>query len=509
MNKTSNYFKRISCLLVCFIAVVLALPNFVDIKTKFLPSKKLNLGLDLRGGSQLLLKIDFNTYMLEQNQVLMANIRSALIAQHLGYSKLNIVVDKITFTLRENTNISQIREALKDMLNSVEIEQNQNIVTIKYNDDFIHQLKQNVLAQSIEIVRRRIDETGVREPSIQRQGENYILLQVPGLENPAQLKEMLGKTAKLSFNLVNDNISDISGGIEYLPYEKSPEKLPIKKHPSISGDLIIDAKAIYGQNNQPVVSLSFNSIGAKKFSIMTKNNIGKYIAIILDNKIISVANIREGISGGSSVISGNFTIESANELALLLRAGALPAPLTIEEERVVGPNLGEDSIKASKIAFIVSAIMVMFFMIVTYGMLGIFASVALSINLLLIIACLSLFDATLTLPGIAGMILTMGMAVDANVLIFERIREELKIHINNNNIRAINLGFEHAFTTIFDSNITTLIVALMLYIYGSGAIKGFAVTLTIGIICSMFSAITISRLMILSWAQNKAKKISL
>ncbi|MFN7038781.1 MAG: protein translocase subunit SecD [Alphaproteobacteria bacterium] len=514
-------WKKWLAIFVCIMASFIALPNFTKIsnindKFSWLPNKTLNLGLDLKGGSQLLLKVDFDSYLNDQFNILIDTIRSTLREKQIGYIRLRNEDKKIIFNLRNIAQKDEVEKILSNLIAEVNIDNKEDQIEVSYNENFLRDLKSKVIEQSIEIVRRRIDETGTREPSIQRQGEEYILLQVPGLENPAHLKSMLGKTAKLTFQMVDETISPAQGAnsvlptnVEFLPYEKGKEHISgfvVKKKVVLSGDVLTNAKTILTEHNKPAVSISLNALGTKQFADLTRENVGKALAIILDRKIISVATINEPIPSGSSVISGNFTLESANDLSLLLRAGALPAPISIEEERVVGPNLGSDSIEAGKAASFFSAIMVMIFMILTYGIAGLFANIAMLMNLIIIIACLSLLQATLTMPGIAGMILTMGMAVDANVLIFERIREELKL--GSSVSAATDKGFKQAFATILDSNLTTIIVAFLLYNFGSGAIKGFAVTLTIGIISSMFSAITLTKLMMIGWIKTtKPKKL--
>ncbi|XP_044732910.1 protein translocase subunit SecD [Chrysoperla carnea] len=360
----------------------------------------------------------------------------------------------------------------------------------------------------------RVDSTGTKEPILQKQGDRHILLQVPGEEDPTYLKNILGKTAKVTFHLVDENANveeAVKGHVPMCSMLVQGDRmgyLVVKKKAILGGDSLTTAAASFDQNSQAGVSFSFNSLGSKLFGEVTKNNVGKHLAIVLDNKLLSAPTINQPIMGGSGIISGDFTVESANELALLLRAGSLPAPLKIIEERSIRPNLGADSIESGKKAGIIGFAAVCIFMVWSYGLLGLFANIALSLAMLYVLALLSLFQATLTLPGIAGIILTMGMAVDANVLIYERIKEEL--NKGTSNLYAIKTGFESAFATILDSNLTTLIVAFLLYIFGVGAIKGFAVALTIGIISSMFSAIIITKLLIDIWVKYfKPKKLGL
>jgi preprotein translocase subunit SecD len=372
-------------------------------------------------------------------------------------------------------------------------------------------LRSTAVQQSLEIVRRRIDEVGTREPTIQQQGVDRILVQVPGVDNPDAIKRLLGQTAKLTFHLVDLDTpldqalsGNLPAGSMILASEETtrPGQLAqqvVRKRVEVSGESLVDAQPTY-QENQPVVSFRFDSVGARKFGNVTREHVGELLAIVLDDKVISSPRIREPILGGSGIISGSFSVESANELAILLRAGALPAPLDIVEERTVGPDLGADSIEAGKWASVIALVLVMIFMALYYGLFGLAACVALVMNLVLIMALLSVLQATLTLPGIAGIVLTIGMAVDANVLIFERIREEARL--GKPPISAVDSGYRQAMRTIIDANVTTLIAAVLLYAFGSGPVRGFAVTLGIGILTSMFTAITLTRLLVSAWLRR-------
>jgi preprotein translocase subunit SecD len=494
------------------------LPNFVSTdKHSWLPSSKLNLGLDLRGGSHLLLNVDFDKYRADQLELQADSVRQELRNKKLGYKNLQAHSDKISFLLRNSDDLPAIKSVLKSLDNSMIIEAQGDRVELMYSLKKIEDLKLKLLEQSIEIIRMRVDETGTKEPIIQRQGENNILLQVPGLEDPTSLKNLLGKTAKLTFHLIDDSVSPHDAARGVIPIDSvlvkaegnsGEEYALIKKKSLVTGDLLNDARVGFDNFQQPIVEFAFNTLGAKLFAEVTKSNVGKRLAIVLDNKLLIAPSIKEPIIGGRGSISGNYSMESAGELALLLRSGALPAPLKVIEERTVGPNLGEDSIKAGMLSGIIGFAGVVLFMLWTYGAFGMFANIALTLSLIYLTAILSMFHATLTLPGIAGIILTIGMAVDANVLIYERIREEaLK---GTSPLYAVKNGFESAFSTIADSNITTLIAAILLYNFGVGAIKGFAVTLTAGIISSMFSAIVITRILIDSWMHIvKPKKLNL
>jgi len=387
------------------------------------------------------------------------------------------------------------------------------------SEEKIKEIRDYAILQSIEIIRRRVDEVGTNEPIIQRQGDDRILVQLPGLDDPERIKRLLGKTARMNFRMVNEtaNIDEALSGrvppgsdLLFELDERTGEKtIPyvIYKKIGVSGEQLIDANPSMDQNNQPVVSMRFDTSGSRKFGELTSKNVGKRFAIVLDGEVISAPVIREAITGGNGQISGNFTFESASDLSVLLRAGALPAPLTILEERSVGPSLGKDSINAGIYAGIIAIILVIIYMIVIYGIrFGMTANISLMVNILLILALLGVLDATLTLPGLAGIALTIGMAVDANVLIYERIREESRS--GRSNIGAIDNGFKEAFRTIVDANITTLLAALILFQFGSGPVKGFAVTLALGVITTMFSSLLLSRGIITFW-YNKFKPTSL
>ncbi|MFV9874925.1 MAG: protein translocase subunit SecD [Rickettsiales endosymbiont of Dermacentor nuttalli] len=510
-------WKMVLVVLVCVCSFIIALPSFLPNNEipDWLSHKTINLGLDLRGGSQLLLKVDIQAYINEQFEILQDTLRTKLRAKNIGYQNLSIRHNKILFKLRNRDNLKEVKSIIRKIGSDLEMDVNsENICEVTYTTEFLKSIENKVVEQSIEIIRRRIDETGTTEPSIQRQGLDNILLQVPGLDSPEHLKQVLGRTAKLTFHLVDENTtieSALKGQLPLdsvlLPFDQkdnSASYYVLKKKVALSGNMLNDARATITDKSQPAVQFTLNSIGERQFGELTKQNVGHLLAIVLDNKVISVASIREPILGGISIISGNFTVSAANDLALLLRAGALPAPLEVIEERTVGPNLGSDSIEAGKKAAIVGMILIIIFMVAVYNIFGIFASIALVINIILIMAALSLLQATLTMPGIAGIILTMGMVVDANVLIFERIREEFK----NSKIApaAIDRGFKHAFNTILDSNLTTIIVGILLYIFGSGLVKGFGVTLTIGILASMFSAVTLTKMMIIMWFNLKKPK---
>lgn len=513
------YFPRwkiILIALICAMAVVVAMPNFLSSKKleslpDWLPKNTMNLGLDLKGGSHLLLEVDFNSYYKDHLENLKDSIRKDLREDKIGYVNLSANKDSVSFALRNKDSLKEVEKLLKKN-KDLELKVVEDQIYISYTIDYLDDLKKKLIDQSIEIIRRRVDENGTKEPIIQRQGEDKILLQVPGLNDPEHLKKLIGQTAKMTFHLVNESVSSF----DHVPFDtmlvveeseqkgQPSRKVPIYKKVILNGDLLSNAMVTFDQYSKPVVGFEFNTLGAKQFADITKKNIGKRLAIVLDGKLICAPSISTPILGGSGHITGSYTAQSANDLALLLRAGALPAPLNIIEERTVGPSLGEISIAQGKQAAMLSVVAVVIFMVAVYGLFGLLANIALAFNLIILVALLSLLQATLTLPGIAGIVLTMGMSVDANVLIFERIREE-----NKNGLSAfssLERGFDQAFNTIIDSNLTTIIVGIFLYSFGTGAVKGFAVTLVLGIATSMFCAITLTKLMISKWMDYSRPK---
>jgi protein-export membrane protein SecD len=522
------YFANWKVLLIsvaCAAGVLFSLPNllpasFLALLPSYIPHRQVALGLDLRGGSYLLLEVDVAAAQRERLNTLVDNVRNGLLGAHLGYTGLNVEGDAIVFTMRETDRLDEARAALEKIDRDLAVEiAPSGAGTMRFTQQATQARRAQAVDQSIEIIRRRIDETGTKEPTIQREGQDRILVQLPGIDNPEHVKALLGRTAKLTFQLVDTTVTvddarrgKMPPGDEILPAEERAARAGqafylVRKRVMVGGDTLVDAQATF-QDNQPVVSFRFDSSGAKRFGDATRDNVKKPFAIVLDNKVISAPEIREPILGGSGIISGSFTVQSASDLALLLRAGALPAPITILEERTVGPDLGADSIHAGAVASIVGVILVVLFMILFYGLFGVFADIALFFNLCLMLAALSLLGATLTLPGIAGIALTMGMAVDANVLIYERIREELRS--GRSMLSSLEAGFTRAFGTILDSHVTTLVAGILLYWLGSGPVKGFAVTLSIGVLTSLFSAILVTRLQIVTWLrQLKPKEIPL
>ncbi|CAG7594432.1 MAG: protein translocase subunit SecD [Candidatus Midichloria sp.] len=501
-------FKAVTILLICGISIYLSLPTFFSNTLLFLPSylraAPVNLGLDLKGGASILLEVEIGEYLRNHSQQNLDQVLSGFRANGIPYieAKTNIKGFDIAATSLVDQKEKILSIIRKLIGNRFEYTEDDNTLKVRFDSLVIEGIKKSLMQQSIEIIRRRIDESGTKEIDLQRQGDNYILLQVPGSDNPGKIKRLLGKTAKLSLHIVADGVtidnlarSPIRSNLKVLEIvdNNQKHKVVLYYRPIITGDMLVDAQVSFNQD-MPVVSFKLNNIGAKIFGDVSSKNIGKAIAIVLDDKILSIPVIREPILGGSGIISGNFSVASANELALLLRAGALPAPLKVAEERVIGPSLGIDSIRAGTNAMIIGISLVALFMIVFYGFFGLVANFALIINTFMIIACMSVIGATLTLPGIAGIVLTLGMAVDANVLICERIREELRN--GKSNLAAIESGYKIAFSTILDANITTIIAAIILYIMGSGSIKSFAVSLTIGITCSMFTAISLTKIII-------------
>ncbi len=498
-------WKLLISIIWTIIALIYALPNFKNLGAGWSLQNKLNLGLDLQGGVHLLLETDFKSYLTEVTGNLADNIKKSFKEEKIGYKNFSLKKDVVQFELRDIESFKRAKKIINNIDYNLKILNENGNIKVQYDEANYSYLLNKVIEQSIEIIRLRVDGSGIKEPVIQRQGNNHILLQVPGEDNPQNLKNALGQTAKLTFHLVDEASSIQEAFKGHLPAnlmlvkDAGEHYLLVKKKPALTGEHLTSAKVMFDKNSLAAVAFSFDNYGSKIFAEITKKNSGRRLAIILDNKLLSSPVINEPILGGNGIISGNFTIESANELALLLESGALPAPLNIVEEKSIGPSLGADSIAAGKKAAVIAFASVATFMIWSYGIFGLFANIALTLSLLYIIALLTMLQATLTLPGIAGIILTIGMAVDANVLIYERIREELSK--GSSNLYAIKLGFESAFATIADSNITTLIAAFLLYIFGVGAIKGFAVTLTIGILSSMFSAIIVTKLLIDLWVQ--------
>lgn len=512
-------WKVYSIIVLLVMGVLYAMPNIMGQEAStwmqsnlpsVFPGKTVNLGLDLRGGSHLLLEVETDVVIEERMQSFLHQVRGGMRKAKVGYRNLGLSNNAIRFLLTDSADEAKARKVLFELDRGMDLSFEGKQVTVSMTEQTIFERQRSAMEQSIEIVRRRIDETGTREPSIQRQGDNRILVQLPGVDDPERIKNLLGQTAKLSFRLVDESSSmnptmRVPPGTERLPsQEEEGRSWVVQKRVMVSGDMLVDAQPSF-QQGEAVVSFRFDSLGGKRFGEATRKNVGRLFAIILDNKVISAPVIREPITGGSGVISGSFTTQTAQDLALLLRAGALPAPIKVLEERTVGPGLGADSIKAGTNACLLGLILVMISVVMFYGLFGVFANIALVLNMALIFGVLSLLQATLTLPGIAGIVLTIGMSVDANVLIFERIREEIR-H-GRATVTALDSGYKRALSSIIDANMTTLIAAILLFIFGSGTIKGFAVTLSIGIVTSIFSAVMVSRLMIIWWLNAKKSKV--
>ncbi|NGO51390.1 protein translocase subunit SecDF [Allomesorhizobium camelthorni] len=521
-------WKTVSIWAVVLLGLIFAAPNLfsqstLDALPDWMPKRSMTLGLDLQGGSHILLAIDRQDLINERLQSARDDIRTLLRDARIGYTGLSGSGRTIQVRIREANEVEKAKEALNALVQPVAAnlfgtgsitemsleEPEPGLLRYTLTDEGIDYRVGTAVIQSIEVVGRRVNELGTTEPIIQRQGVDRILVQVPGLQDPQRLKDILGQTAKLTFQMVDQTVP-VQEAIEGRPpagssvlYSQDDPPVPylIENRVIVSGENLVDAQATFDQRtNEAVVSFRFDSKGASRFGQATQQNVGKLFAIILDNQVISAPQIREPILGGTGQISGNFTVESANDLAVLLRAGALPADLTIVEERTVGPSLGADSIAAGEIAAMIGGALVLIFMVVAYGSLGIIANLALIANIAMIIALLSVLGATLTMPGIAGIILTMGMAVDSNVIIYERVKEERRA--GRSLVQSLDAGFSRALATVVDANVTTFIAAVILFYLGSGPVRGFAVTLAIGIVTTVFTAFTFTRWMIALWLRR-------
>lgn len=505
------------------ISILYTIPNFLNKQQlaelpSWLQYSRVNLGLDLQGGSQLLLEVDMKVVHKERTDTLLDDIRANFREKKIGYLELKNEGRAVSFKLRDLTQLELAKETLTKMSrpvaadllgqggDNIEYELAEDGRAIVRHSEVGEKAHERiVIEQSVEIVRRRVDEFGTNEPVIQQAGEGRILVELPGVDNPERLKQLLGKTAKLTFHLVNDNadlVQALAGrapaGYQVLFEENGGNKVPvvIERKAIITGEMLVSAQPGFDQL-EPAVLFRFDAIGSKRFGDVTSVNVGRRFAIVLDGKVISAPVIRDAILGGSGQITGQFTVESANDLAVLLRAGALPAPMSVLEQRTVGPGLGADSIRAGAIASVIAIAAVSVFMIIAYGTFGFIAVMALMVNLSMIVALLAIMGATLTLPGIAGIVLIIGMAVDANVLIFERMKEERSL--GKTPVAAMDAGYSRALSSILDSNITTLIAAFLLLFLGSGPIRGFAVTLGIGIVTSVYAAYMVTRLFLVLW----------
>jgi len=511
------YFSKLRIILVSLVTlffIYIASSNFQDPENSLI-SKRINLGLDLQGGSYLLLEIDNEPVEIQKLQNTTTAIRNFLKNKKINFNDLRIQNKTIIFTVSAN-DVALVETFFLDKVSEINpyynqykshqfnliIEGNKFILSLsKYG---LIEIKTSSQDQALEIVRRRVDEVGTNEPNIIKRGNNRILVELPGLDDPMRIKSLLGKTANLTFRFVTQNNND-TFGTEMLQFEDGISEAMVSKRIILNGENLLDAQPqMNNQTNETVVSFTLDRVGAKRFGKATSTGVGKQLAIVLDGKIVSAPTIQSVIASGNGQISGNFTFQSATDLALLLRSGALPAPLNIIEERTVGPDLGQDSINAGVIALMIGFLLVIIFMFFKYKIFGLIANITLLVNLFFLVGILTLFGATLTLPGIAGIILTVGMAVDANVLIFERIKEECKNE--KNNIIAFDTGYVKSKTAIIDANITTLIAAIILFLMGSGPVKGFSVTLAVGIFTTLFSVYFIARMLTgLYVVKNKEK----
>lgn len=525
-------WKTTFILMAVFISTVIASANlFTDEQLEGYPSwygdNKVTLGLDLQGGSHIMLKIERSDIVKERLEAIVGDVRTTLRDANIRYSGLSGAGQQVQVRISDPAQLEAAKTALRDLTAPISAgmmvgttitevsltDAGNNVLRLNLSDDGINYRMSSAVNQSIEVVRRRVDEVGTTEPMIQRQGDDRIIVQVPGLQDPQRLKALLNQTAKLSFRMVDttmpvqEALNARAPAQSEILYSQDDPPVPylIERRVVVSGDNLVDAQASFNQQtNEPVVSFRFDSRGAQRFAQATQQNVGKPFAIVLDNQVISAPVIREPIIGGSGQISGNFSVQGANDLAVLLRAGALPATLTVVEERTVGPGLGADSINAGLIASAIGAVAVVAFMFIFYGFFGLLANIALVVNVLMLLAVLSILGATLTLPGIAGIVLTVGMAVDSNVLIYERIREEVKT--GKSLVASLDNGFTRAFATIVDANLTTLIVAGVLFYMGTGPVKGFAVTLAVGIITTVFTAYTLTAFLFGIWVRRARPK---
>ncbi len=502
------------------IALLIIVPSMLSPSTRqaissrvhWLPMRTVVLGLDLQGGSHVLLEVDQGSVLKTQIDNLRDDVRRILREERVPITGgIGTTQRGVQFRVANPDDrakilpkIRQLQQQTGNVLlggggsNSLNVtESPDGLVQVTVTDAGVADKVRRSVDQSIEVLRRRVDALGTTEPNIQREGPDRILVQVPGLQDPEKLKEILGTTAKLEFRLVAEPGTN-PADVEMLDQTDEPGKLPVEKQVMVQGEDLTDAQPGFDQRtSEPIVNFRFNIRGGQKFGEVTSKNVGRPFAIVLDNKVISAPRILTPITGGAGQISGRFTVEQATNLAILLRAGALPAKLNIVEERTVGPGLGEDSIKAGERAAYVAAALVVAYMLATYGIFGVFANLALFVHIAFIFAGLILLGATLTLPGIAGIVLTIGMAVDSNVLIYERIREES--HMGRTIVSALDAGFKRAFATIVDSNVTMFVAAAILYFLGSGPVRGFAVSLALGILTTIITAVTMTRMMIAVW----------
>ena len=501
--------KIFSIIFVVILGILFFLPNLFTSNLSFLPKKKIVLGLDLQGGSYLLLEVNSKPLFKDKLEAKSFELKKKLRMERINYESFETTESIISFRLnldnKENIlkllNANNLNESIDETNKELDYQILNDKIIINLSEAYKKRIKKNAMEQSLEIIRSRIDELGTREPTIIAQGEQRILIELPGIKNPKRIKEIIGTTAKLTFRFIADNNAKKTS-YEKLQTKNELETYNVQKKLVLSGEHLTDAQPGFDNlNNSSVVNFKLDSFGAKKFAYATKNNIGKRLAIIIDNKVVSAPVVRDAITTGNGQISGSFSVEEANNLAIVLRSGALPAPMSIIEERTVGPDLGQESIDKGIVSLVIGFILVILYIFYNYRIFGLFANISLFINLILLISILTIIEATLTLPGIAGIILTVGMAVDANVLIYERIKEEMAME--SNILIAFDNGYKKVLTTLLDANITTLIAAFVLYFIGSGPIKGFAVTLATGIITSLFTTFVLGRMFVSFYIKSK------
>lgn len=501
--------KIFSIIFVVILGILFFLPNLFTSNLSFLPKKKIVLGLDLQGGSYLLLEVNSKPLFKDKLEAKSFELKKKLRMERISYESFETTESIISFRLnldnKENIlkllNENNLNESIDETNKELDYQILNDKIIINLSEAYKKRIKKNAMEQSLEIIRSRIDELGTREPTIIAQGEQRILIELPGIKNPKRIKEIIGTTAKLTFRFIADNNAKKTS-YEILQTKNELETYNVQKKLVLSGEHLTDAQPGFDNlNNSSVVNFKLDSFGAKKFAYATKNNIGKRLAIIIDNKVVSAPVVRDAITTGNGQISGSFSVEEANNLAIVLRSGALPAPMSIIEERTVGPDLGQESIDKGIVSLVIGFILVILYIFYNYRIFGLFANISLFINLILLISILTIIEATLTLPGIAGIILTVGMAVDANVLIYERIKEEMAME--SNILIAFDNGYKKVLTTLLDANITTLIAAFVLYFIGSGPIKGFAVTLATGIITSLFTTFVLGRMFVSFYIKSK------
>ncbi|MDR0448848.1 MAG: protein translocase subunit SecD [Rickettsiales bacterium] len=512
--------KKFLIIAAAFMGCLLVVPTIFPGAAGFFPAfiQPIPLGLDLKGGAHLLLAVDAASMMKEQNSTLYDGVRTSMVGRDKGLIRFADLREKdgvVSLNIRDASEVSNARGRIRSEFGeSVDIKYVGSKIEVAFSAKAREQKMADAIERSIEIIRRRIDAIGTKEPSIQQQGREYILVQLPGVDNPERIKELIGKTAKMSFHLVNEKITAeqlrsgrAPAGTEFLPYLENPGQLiPVFSRVEVSGESLTDSRASFDERtNMPVVTTAFDSVGARRFAKLTTQHVEERFAIVLDGQVLSAPVIREPIVGGRGQISGGFTLQGAKDLAVLLRSGALPAPLIVVEERTIGPGLGEDSIRAGKLAALMGTLFTMLFMVIVYRRFGVFASFVLAINLAMLIGLLAFFGTTLTLPGIAGIVLTLGMAIDANILQFERARDEMRQGANS--LRAIDAGFKRAYKAILDANLTTLICSLVLFQFGSGPIKGFAVVMSVGVFTTLFTCVPLTRLIIDAYMGGRNRKI--